>query len=265
MPKVKAGGIQLNYAVKGDGPPMVLSHGFQNCGAFAFRPVIDRLAERFTVYAWDKRGHGDSDKPKGPYSIQTFADDLLGFLDALRLDKVDLLGHSMGGRTATVFGVGHSARLKRLMLVSSSCGAPKGAYRQHFKELYDLARAEGMEAVFEHPEFRSLIPKNMLSGETGEEYRKSFLRNTPQTYSDTAEALFTMPDLSDKLHRIAVPTWVCYGADDPGPMAYSEAYRKNIPDCTLCLLKGSGHFPIWDSTESFLSELFKFLDAHPVK
>jgi len=119
--------------------------------------------------------------------------------------------------------------------------------------------------VFEHPEFRSLIPKNMLSGETGEEYRKSFLRNTPQTYSDTAEALFTMPDLSDKLHRIAVPTWVCYGADDPGPMAYSEAYRKNIPDCTLCLLKGPGHFPIWDSTESFLSELFKFLDAHPVK
>ena len=264
MPKVKAGGIQLNYAVKGDGPPMVLSHGFQNCGAFAFRPVIDRLAERFTVYAWDKRGHGDSDKPKGPYSIQTFADDLLGFLDALRLDKVDLLGHSMGGRTATVFGVGHSARLKRLMLVSSSCGAPKGAYRQHFQELYDLARAEGMEAVFEHPEFRSLIPKNMLSGETGEEYRKSFLRNTPQTYSDTAEALFTMPDLSDKLHRIAVPTWVCYGADDPGPMAYSEAYRKNIPDCTLCLLKGSGHFPVWDSTGNFLAELFRFLDGHPV-
>lgn len=265
MPKVTARGIRLNYVVEGEGPPLVLSHGFQNCGAFAFKPVIGRLAKRFTVYAWDKRGHGDSDKPKGPYSIQTFADDLLGFIDALKLDKIDLLGHSMGGRTATVFGIGHSGRLRRLMLVSSSCGAPKGAYREHFQELYDLARAEGMEAVFEHPEFRSLIPAGMLAGETGKAYRESFLRNTPQTYADTAEALFSMPDLSARLKDISVPTWVCYGADDPGPMAYAEAYKKNIPDCTPCILKGTGHFPIWDSTEGFLSELFKFLDAHPVK
>ncbi|MBI2179172.1 MAG: alpha/beta hydrolase, partial [Candidatus Tectomicrobia bacterium] len=115
-----------------------------------------------------------------------------------------------------------------------------------------------------HPEFRSLIPAGMLAGETGKAYRESFLRNTPQTYADTAEALFSMPDLSARLKDISVPTWVCYGADDPGPMAYAEAYKKNIPDCTPCILKGAGHFPIWDSTESFLSELFKFLDAHLV-
>lgn len=263
MPRVKANGISFNYVVKGNGPPLVLSHGFQNCGGFAFKPVIGRLAERFTVYAWDKRGHGDSDKPGGPYSIQMFSDDLLAFIDALKLDRIDLLGHSMGGRTATLFGIGHSDRLKRLMLLSSSCGAPKGAYREHFRALHDLALAKGMEAVFEHPEFRGLIPAAMITGENEKEYRKSFLRNTPQTYSDTGAALFNMPDLSGRLHKISAPTWVGYGENDPGPIAYAEAYRKNIPDCTLCILKGSGHFPVWDNTEGLLREVFGFLDSHP--
>ena len=98
MPAVNVNGLKLNYLDRGQGAPIVLSHGFQNSG-FAFTPILDRLAERFRVLALDKRGHGDSDKPPGPYRIQNFADDLLGFLDALGLEKVDFLGHSIGGRT----------------------------------------------------------------------------------------------------------------------------------------------------------------------
>jgi pimeloyl-ACP methyl ester carboxylesterase len=126
MPTVNVNGLKLNYLVQGRGSPMVLSHGFQNSG-FAFTPILDRLGERFQVFALDKRGHGDSDKPPGPYRIQDFADDLLGFLDTLGLDKVDFLGHSMGGRTGTLFAIEHSDRLSRLMLVSSSASAPSGA------------------------------------------------------------------------------------------------------------------------------------------
>ncbi|MEK6712020.1 MAG: alpha/beta hydrolase, partial [Nitrospinota bacterium] len=140
-----------------------------------------------------------------------------------------------------------------------------GDYREHFAVLHRLAVEKGMEAVFEHPEFRSLVPPRMLEEGGGQEYRRSFLRNTPQTYADTAEALFSMPDLSARLKNISVPTWVCYGADDPGPMAYADAYKKNIPDCTPCILQGSGHFPVWDNPEGLLREMFKFLDAHPVK
>jgi len=263
MITVTANGIKLHYIEKGVGPPLILSHGFQNSGGFAFRPIIDRLAESFRVIAWDMRGHGDSDKPKGPYRIQDFADDLLAFLDALGLEKVDLLGHSMGGRTATLFAIEHSDRLKRLMLVSSSAGAPSGAYRAHFEELYRFAREQGMEALFEHPEFRRLIPANMLAGGIGAEYRGQFLKNTPQTYADTASALFTMPDLRDRLGRIGVPTWVCYGENDPGPLDFSDVYLEKIPDCTRTVLPGSGHFPIWDATEAFLEALKGFLASRP--
>ena len=100
MPKARVNGIDIHYIERGEGLPLLLVHGFQN-SHFTFRPIIDRLAGRFRVLALDLRGHGDSDKPAGPYTIQTFADDVLGFLDALEIERADYLGQSMGGRTGT--------------------------------------------------------------------------------------------------------------------------------------------------------------------
>lgn len=263
MPVVNVKGLKMNYLVRGEGPPMILSHGIQNSG-FAFTPIIDRLAERFQVFALDKRGHGDSDKPPGPYRIQDFSDDLLGFLDALGLEKVDFLGHSMGGRTGTLFGIEHSDRLNRLMLASSSAAAPSGAYREHFEVLHQLSLKEGMEAVFNHHEFRRLLPPKMLEGPLAVEYKKRFLKNTPDTYAASASALFTMPDLVGRLSEISVPTWICYGENDPGPLDFSDIYLEHIPDCTRVILPGSGHFPIWDATDAMMAALDDFLAKHPI-
>ena len=263
MPTVNVNGLNLNYLVQGAGPPIILSHGFQNSG-FAFTPISGRLAEQFQVFALDKRGHGDSDKPPGPYRIQDFADDLLGFLDALDLEKVDFLGHSMGGRTGTLFAIEHSDRLNRLMLVSSSAGAPSGAYREHFEVLHQLSIKEGMEAVFNHHEFRRLLPPKMLEGPLAEEYKNRFLKNTPETYAATANALFTMPDLTGRLSEISVPTWLCYGENDPGPLDFSDIYLERIPNCTRAILPGSGHFPIWDATESLMEGIDEFLTKFPI-
>ncbi len=263
MPTVTVNGVKLNYLVRGEGPPIVLSHGLQS-SAFTFTPILHHLAERFSVFALDKRGHGDSEKPPGPYRIQDFANDLLAFLDALGLERVDFLGHSMGGRTGTLFAIEHSDWLNRLMLVSSSAGPPSGAYRQHFEVLLRVATEEGIEAVFNHNEIRRLLPPQLLEGPLAEEYRKRFLKNTPETYAASANALFTMPDLTGRLGEISVPTWVCYGENDPGPLDFSDVYLERIPNCTRVMLPGSAHFPIWDSTEAFLTALQDFLAKVPV-
>ena len=210
------------------------------------------------------QGHGDSEKPPGPYRIQDFSDDLLGFLDALGLEKIDLLGHSMGGRTGTLFAIEHDDRLNRLMLVSSSASAPSKAYRKHFEELHRIAIEEGMEAVFHHNEFRRLLPPQLLEGPFAEEYRKRFLKNTPETYLATANALFTMPNLTDRLDEISAPTWICYGENDAGPLDFSDVYLERIPNCTRAILPDSGHFPFWDSTDAFLAALDEFLLKVPV-
>lgn len=263
MPKARVNGIDIHYIERGEGTPLLAVHGFQN-SHFSFTPLFDWLSERFRVYALDLRGHGDSDKPRGPYTIQTFADDVVGFLDALGIERVDYLGHSMGGRTGTMVGIRHSGRLSRLMLSASSAGPPSGAYRQMFEEHLKVAETEGMEALHEFKLRRDEVPEGMREGPLAAEYRQNFLKNTPQTFADTAHALFTMPVLRDELHKISVPTWVCHGENDAGPIDFSEVYAKHVPDCTTSIIPDAGHSSFWDQPEAFIAQMEQFLEKNPL-
>ena len=263
MPDVTVNGVRLHYLDKGEGPAIVLVHGFQS-SAFAFHPIIDRLAESFRVLALDLRGHGDSERPAGPYRIQDFSDDVLAFIDVLGLERVDYMGQSMGGRTGTLFGVEHSDRLNRLMLVSSSAGPPSGDYRAHFEGLLAQAGREGMSAIFDSENYQSRVPPQLREGELARELRERFLKNTPETYAATANALFTMPDLVCRLGEIGAPTWVCHGGNDEGPLDFSEVYLEGVPTCRRVIIAGSGHHPIWDNTGEFMDEVGAFLAEFPV-
>ena len=263
MPKARVNGVDIHYIERGEGLPLLLVHGFQN-SHFTFRPIIDRLAGRFRVLALDLRGHGDSDNPAGPYTIQTFADDVLGFLDALEIERADYLGQSMGGRTGTMLGIQHPERLNRLMLSASSCGPPSGAYRQMFDEQLAVAQSEGMEALLEFKVRRDELPESLREGPLAGEYKERFLKNTPETFADTANALFTMPDLRDELHRISVPTWVCHGENDAGPIAFSEVYAKYVPDCATSIIPDAGHSVFWDQPDAFIAQMEQFLEKNPV-
>ncbi len=262
MPKVRVGDIDIHYAESGEGPPLLLVHGFQN-SHFTFRPIAGWLAERFRVLALDLRGHGDSDKPRGPYAIRTFADDVLGFLDALEIDRVDYLGQSMGGRTGTMFAVRHADRLRRLMLSASSAGPPSGAYRTMFEEQLRVVESGGMEGLLEFKRRRGDIPQGLREGALAREYAERFLKNTPQTFADTAHALFHMPDLRRVLHRISVPTWVCYGENDAGPLDFSDAYFSRIPNCARSIIPDAGHSVFWDQPGAFIAQMEAFLEENP--
>ena len=126
------------------------------------------------------------------------------------IERADYLGQSMGGRTGTMFAIQHPERLSRLMLSASSCGPPSGAYRQMFDEQLAVAQSEGMEALLEFKVRRDEIPESLREGPLSGEYKERYLKNTPQTFADTANALFTMPDLRDELlqnlrPRLGVP------------------------------------------------------------
>ncbi|WP_329417879.1 alpha/beta fold hydrolase (plasmid) [Streptomyces sp. NBC_00704] len=113
---VDVDGVRLAYEVSGppEAPPLVLLHALGE-DASDWGVVAPVLARSRRVHALDLRGHGRSDWP-GDYTLQLMRDDVLGFLDALALDRVDLMGHSMGGIVAYLFAAEYPRRVDRLVL-----------------------------------------------------------------------------------------------------------------------------------------------------
>jgi 3-oxoadipate enol-lactonase len=120
-----AAGIRLAYQVWGSpgAPPLVLVHGLGD-GAGDWDGVAPAFARHWRVYAPDLRGHGRSSRP-GDYSVELMEADVLGFLDALGLDRVDLIGHSMGGLVGYLLAGDHPGRVGRLILEDVAALRPR--------------------------------------------------------------------------------------------------------------------------------------------
>jgi pimeloyl-ACP methyl ester carboxylesterase len=122
---VEVDGVRLHVAEAGEGPPVVLLHGWPQHW-WAWRHLIPRLAEDHRVLAPDLRGWGWSDAPPGDYAKATFASDLLGLLDAEGIDRARLVGHDWGGYAAFLLALGRPDRVERLVAldVPPPWGAP---------------------------------------------------------------------------------------------------------------------------------------------
>jgi len=117
------GDAQLHYVIGGSGPPVVLLHGFPNTW-YAWREVMPRLAERYTVLAVDLRGLGDSEPGTRPNDTPTDAGDLHGLVTELGLGPVLLAGQDWGGSAAFAFAAAHPGQVRRLAVVEAMPAGP---------------------------------------------------------------------------------------------------------------------------------------------
>ena len=211
MPTVSVNGVSFNHRIEGSGPPLVLMHGFAT-GLYIWDQVTARLSGRFTILRYDHRGFGASDAPGGKHQIQTYVDDLLALLDHFGLDKVDLAGHSMGGRTALLFALQHGDRLNRLYLCDSAGEPPPGKLHDMFIELKELVRSAGMKSVFEHELFEAFVlADRWKTGAGREEARRRVTKLSPDVFCAAADAILATPNMLGRLNEVSVPTWVCAG------------------------------------------------------
>ena len=117
MPTITHKGIKLAYESRGKGrPAFVFVHGW-TCDRSFFAPQAKHFARRHRVVSLDLRGHGESDKPQGPYPISAYVDDLAFLIGTLRLGKVVAVGHSMGGITVLELGARHPDKVAAIVMV----------------------------------------------------------------------------------------------------------------------------------------------------
>jgi len=115
----KVNDVNIYYLTAASGPPVVLIHGFGGSASY-WQLNIEPLAEHFAVYAPDMVGSGCSDKPRAKYSLKYLDQMVNGFVDALELGRVSLIGHSLGGAIVLEFAVAHPDKVRKLVLVSSA-------------------------------------------------------------------------------------------------------------------------------------------------
>src|SRR5512139_2565669 len=147
--EIKTNGIRMNYELTGKkgAPVVVLSHSLSS-NLLMWNPQMDALNPYFQVLRYDSRGHGGTDAPSGSYTLELLAEDVIGLLDTLRMDRVHFVGLSMGGMIGQCLGLNHPHRLKSLVLCDTASIVPAEA-QPLWQERLDKVRKKGMEALSE--------------------------------------------------------------------------------------------------------------------
>ena len=145
MAMIERNGIRLAYDDRGAGEPiMVFVHGW-TCDRSFFAPQAEHFARRHRVVSVDLRGHGESDKPNGPYPIGAYADDTAYLIDQLGLGKVVAVGHSMGGLTVLQLAASHPDCVAAIVMVEPGPFAPPPDVRAGFEAIADAIDAGNQE------------------------------------------------------------------------------------------------------------------------
>ncbi len=255
-------GTRLAYSLYDKGPKtsgnkaprLALVHSLAMDREF-WRPVAERLAGTASVLIHDCRGHGASGKPKGPYTVELFADDLADLMDHLGWDGGVVAGASMGGCISLAFAVAYPARTRGLGLVDTTAwygaDAPKA-----WAERAEKAKKEGMQALLGFQTtrwfgdaFREKHP------EVVQACVDTFVANDVPAYVETCHMLGSA-DKTDKLGTIRTPTAVIVGEQDYAtPVAMAEILHKGIAGSTLTVIEGARHLTPLEVPDRIAAEL----------
>ena len=257
MPKARINGIDVRYTVTGSGPWVALSHSLA-CRLEMWDEEVRRLSKRFTVLAYDSRGHGESGAPAMPYTLDMIADDIKGLFDHLGIRQAHWIGLSMGG----VFGLATALRYPGLfssmvLADTSSRLSPEGI--QAFKDRVAAVKAGGMEAMVE-PTLKRWFKDSFRASEPQLMARVAdWIRTTPlDGYIGTSAAIPTI-DVTQRLGEIRVPCLALVGADDIAmPPTMAKILAENIPDAELAIIPDAGHLSNIEQPEAFNSALDSF-------
>jgi pimeloyl-ACP methyl ester carboxylesterase len=264
-------GIGLEAVVAGNGPGLVLVHGFGGAKE-DFADHLADLARDHTVVTFDLRGHGASDQPDDPdaYSLERLADDILGVADHVGFDSFRLLGHSMGGMVARKVALAAPERVEALVMMDSTPGPVPGFDPGLLELAADIALGQGKDALKELLDFAQPLTtpayERLVDERTGfQEYVDAKWENLSAVmWGSLARAIARQTDdLPALAESLTVPLLVLVGEQDGPFVVASNAMREAIPNTTLVVIPGAGHSPQFENPTVWIEALSGFLAALP--
>ncbi|MEY2396890.1 MAG: hypothetical protein QOJ00_64 [Actinomycetota bacterium] len=252
-------GVDLHVVDEGTSDvPLVLVHGYTGA-AVDWDDVAPALAQRRRVIRYDHRGHGQSTNTgdADSYTFDALVHDLGAVVDAAGADRIDLLGHSMGGIVAMRFALAYPERVRSLVLMDTGA-APSGGLPMDLVEgLTQRGRTEGMQAVADV--MAPLVAA--LQGRLTPERRAELTARAneklplmdPEAFALFARELTTYPSMVDQLKTIACPSTVIVGENDAGLRDAADVLARDIPGAELVVISDAGHSPQEDRPDEWLT------------
>jgi pimeloyl-ACP methyl ester carboxylesterase len=256
-------GQHLAYIDMGDrqGPPVVLIHGYTD-NARDWVPLIPYLSKKFRLIVVDIRGHGRSDKPECCYARIDFAYDIKLLLDALHIEKADVVGHSLGSMITQVLAEEWPQRVRKVVLISSTAGPrpgspPKKPAFDYAAEIRKLKEPIDPDSPFMIAWWDSPKPVNP-------EFIKRQRRDAAQiplaVWLAVLEQGASPSDLQRTLPKLRAPALLIWGSDDPiMDEEGRETLREALPAAEVKVFGGLGHNPFWENPEAVAAVINRFL------
>jgi len=260
--KATLGHLEVQYDLEGkEGAPVVMcSHCLAATREIWMRQLPD-LCRQYRVLRYDIRGHGGSAAPDEDYTMEQLAEDAVGLLDHLDITDVHFMGISLGGMIGQVLGAEHPHRVKSLVLCDTACRVDPGL-QPVWEERIETARNDGMDALVQPTLERWLSDAFRRNAPEITSQIEHMIRETPVTgFAGCCRAISGF-DALDRLSRIAAPTLVMVGEDDPGtPVSEAETIARNVSGSELAVIKGARHLSNVEAYKAFNEQLLAFLQG----
>jgi pimeloyl-ACP methyl ester carboxylesterase len=271
---VDAGGLSVHVAEAGDGPPVLLLHGWPQHW-YMWRRVIERLAPQFRLIAPDLRGFGWTEAPGHGYDAETFAGDQIELLDALEIESASVIGHDWGGWTAFLLGLGEPNRIERMVVCNTPHPWPKLEARLAFelwRSWYAVALATPFlgPGLMERTDFASTVLRRASAPGTFSErdlalYADSF-RDPARARAVSGLYRYYLRVLTDgirgrfRTRNLTVPTLLLFGLHD---LYITEkglpGHEHNAPGMEVEVISDAGHFLVDEKPDLVARRALAFL------
>ena len=272
MPKIQANGVELHYLTMGDGPHMVMLHGFLGNQAVWHLQIAPQLRHRFRVLTYDLRGHGYSQVTPAGYTAADLAEDLRGLLDALGIEKTIVVGHSYGADVSLYFAMKYPERVEKLIALEPGLAVLVADRKQPDWEGWSYWVDKLAEAGFVVPEDKkndleyllevSLNTQKFYGPARGLPRNRGPLINLIRNTTLIRDYEFVGELTLDALRRIEVETLLVYG-DRSHFLGSYHTIKNLLPNCTPLLLPGGEHFGPLEQPELLIQHITDFGLAVP--
>jgi len=257
MPILHVNGIDMHYEKIGEGQPVLLIHGLGS-SSHDWEMQVPDFSKQYQVVTFDLRGHGQTQKPPGPYAMSLFAKDTAELVRSLGVAPVHIVGISLGGMIAFQLAVDYPESVKSLVIVNAGPEVMVRTMKDRWQVFFRFALVYvlGMRKMGE------VLSKRLFPKEEQASLRELFVErwanNDRLAYLNTLRAIVGW-SVADQIHAIETLTLVVSADSDYTPVTTKEAFVAKMPQAKLIVVENSRHATPVDSPEKFNKLVLSFL------